>query len=60
MTPELDIWRILAQDAAPFIILSYIMIDATRRMERVMLAAIALMKHCNCQDCDNSQPVKAA
>lgn len=56
MTPTPDIWQVLAQDAAPFVILAYILIDATKRMERVMLAAVELMKHCDCHDHDINTP----
>lgn len=50
MTPTPDIFTVLAQDAAPFIVLAYLLYDASRRAERVVMAAIELMKRCNCQD----------
>lgn len=54
MTPTPDIFTVLAQDAAPFIVLAYLLYDASRRAERVVMAAIELMKRCNCQDPDNN------
>lgn len=56
MTPTPDIFTVLAQDAAPFIVLAYLLYDASRRAERVVMAAIELMKRCNCQDTDNTTP----
>lgn len=56
MTPTPDIWQVLAQDTAPFVVLAYILIDATKRMERVMLAAIELMKHCDCHEQASTTP----
>jgi hypothetical protein len=56
MTPTPDIWQVLAQDAAPFIVLAYLLHDASRRAERVIMAAIELMKRCNCQDPDSATP----
>lgn len=56
MTPTPDIFTVLAQDAAPFIVLAYLLYDASRRAERVVMAAIELMKRCNCQDPDSNTP----
>lgn len=60
MTPTPDIWQVLAQDAAPFIVIAYILIDHTRRMERVLMAAISLMRHCDCTDSGDKVPVNGA
>lgn len=54
MNPTPDIFTVLAQDAAPFIVLAYLLYDASRRAERVVMAAIELMKSCNCQDPDSA------
>lgn len=56
MTPTPDIWQILAQDAAPFVVLAYLLYDASRRAERVVMAAIELMRHCDCADTERTTP----
>lgn len=54
--PEPDIMQIFAQDIAPFIVLAYLLLDASRRAERVIMAAIELMKQCDCNDRERNTP----
>lgn len=48
--------QIFAQDIAPFIVLAYLLLDASRRAERVIMAAIELMKQCDCNDRERNTP----
>lgn len=56
MTPTPDILTIFAQDIAPFVVLAYLLYDASRRAERIIMAAIELMRHCDCADTESNTP----
>ena len=53
---ENDILAVSAQDIAPFVVLAYLLYDASRRAERIIMAAIELMRHCDCVDPDDNTP----